>query len=346
MHDEIEAQLRNALAVSPSDDGLRWLDQRVAEIVARPRPTRAWAMPRSRTVLRPLAVIAAFVVLTGTVVGAMGLLERTVDTSPGWRTAWDAAEVLSLRQTKGDTTLTLERAYVDRNQVMVFLSVEGLKSADPTAAGRPDISWSAGLRGPDDQQLAWSTAAGAFETDVAAIVQAWGPPAGVAGTYELTIDCLEIARPTEDLSCSEPLPDPWLFAFDLPVPIGTVMRDAGASTVEGATLTLTELRVTPTTVAYRVGLRVAGHDIVYWTTMDQTVRRGDVAFATNDGYHVTQDPADQGPNGDENEFSTSAGSEPAAGTWVIVIHEIRYLARDATEEVLVKGPWTFEVDVP
>ena len=91
----------------------------------------------------------------------------------------------------------------------------------------------------------------------------------MAGTYELTIDCLEIARPTDDLSCSQPLPEPWRFTFDLPAPTGTVMRDAGAATVEGATLTLTELtgharRWSPTGSA----LRVAGHDIVHWTTMD------------------------------------------------------------------------------
>ena len=177
-------------------------------------------------------------------------------------------------------------------------------------------------------------------------MQAWGPPEAVAGTYELTIDCLEIARPTDGLSCSELLPDPWRFAFGLSAPTGTVVSDATALTVEGATLTLTELRVTPTMVAYRIALRVAGHDIVYWTTMDQTVRRGDVSFTTTDGYHVTQDPADQGPNGDENECSTSTGSDPAAGTWEIVIHEIWYLARGATEDVLLKGPWRFEVDIP
>ncbi len=79
------------------------------------------------------------------------------------------------------------------------------------------------------------------------------------------------------------------------------------------------------------------HDIVYWTTMDQTVRRGDDLFTTTDGYHVTQDPADQGPNGDENEWSTSAGSDPTAGTWEFEIHEISYLARGATEPVLAQG---------
>ena len=84
MHDAIETQPSATPSRSRlSEDGLRWLDQRVAEIIARPRPPRAWALPRFRTFIRPLAVVAAFVILTGTVVGAMGLLERTADASPG-----------------------------------------------------------------------------------------------------------------------------------------------------------------------------------------------------------------------------------------------------------------------
>ena len=109
------------------------------------------------------------------------------------------------------------------------------------------------------------------------------------------------------------------------------MRDAATATVEGATLTLTELRVTPTMVAYRIALRVAGDDIDHWTTTTATVRRGDDVFATNSDYHVTQDPAEQGPNGDVNEFSTSSGSDTATGAWEIVIPEISYTPRGATE---------------
>ena len=346
MHDAIETQLRQAVEISPSDDGLRWLDQRVAEIIARPRPTRAWALPRSRTFLRPLAVVAALVVVTGTVVGAMGLLERTVDTSPGWRTAWDRAQVLALREKKGDTTLTLERAYVDRNQVMVFLSVEGLSSADASGSGRQDVEWSAALRGPGHRQLAWTTGTGAIETDVAAIVQAWGPPVATAGTYELTIACLEIVRPTDGTSCSAPLADPWRFEFDLLAPSGIVVDMAVAATVEGATATLTELKVTSTMVSYRIALRIAGTDIDDWQTTNATVRRGGDEFTTNSAYHVTQDPSTQGPTGDVNEFSTTAGSDTTAGTWEVVIPEISYTPRGATEPVSLKGPWTFEVDAP
>jgi hypothetical protein len=229
---------------------------------------------------------------------------------------------------------------------MVFLSVAGVGSVDPSGAGRQDITWSASLHGPGDGQLAWTTGAGAIETDVAAIVQGWGPPAATTGAYELTIACLEIARPTDGMQCSQPLADPWRFKFDLPAPTGTVVTDVGASTVAEATLTLTELRITPTMVSYRIGLHVADTDVANWQTTTATVHRGGDAFVTNSDYHVTQDAADQGPNGDENEFSTSAGPAAAAGPWGIVIPEISYTPRGATEFVSLKGPWTFEVDVP
>jgi hypothetical protein len=37
MHDAIEVRLSEALAVAPSEDGLRWLDERVAQVIARPQ---------------------------------------------------------------------------------------------------------------------------------------------------------------------------------------------------------------------------------------------------------------------------------------------------------------------
>ena len=167
---------------------------------------------------------------------------------------------------------------------MVFLSVDGLGSADASGAGRRDIAWSAGLRGPDTQPLTWSTGAGAIETDVAAIVEAWGPPAASAGSYVLTIDCLEIARPTQETFCSQKVAEPWRFDFTLPAPTGAVVIAGARSTVGTATLTLAELRITPTMVSSRVGLNVDGTDIDHWGTTTATVRYGDVVFATSGAY--------------------------------------------------------------
>ena len=124
MTDPIEATLREGLAAGPSAEGLRWLDRRMDEVMSRPARNRWSPRVGRNAIVRPLALVAAFVVLAGSVVGAMGLLERTVASVPGWQAAWDGAEILEIEQAKGDVVLTLERAYVDVNQVMVFLSVE------------------------------------------------------------------------------------------------------------------------------------------------------------------------------------------------------------------------------
>ena len=52
---------------------------------------------------------------------------------------------------------------------------------------------------------------------------------------------------------------------------------------------------------------------------------------------MTQDPRTQGPTGDVNEFSTTAGSDATAGTWEVVIPEISYTPRGATESVSQEG---------
>ena len=76
-----------------------------------------------------------------------------------------------------------------------------------------------------------------------------------------------------------------------------------------------------------------------------SIRRDGTSYPGNSSYHVTQDPHDQGPNGDENLLSTIAGSDVAAGTWEIVIYELDYRTTNS-EEIHLAGPWTFTVAVP
>ena len=261
------------------------------------RPARSRWSPRVRrnAIFRPLALVAAFVVLAGSVVGAMGLLERTVASVPGWQAAWDGAEVLDIEQAKGDVVLTLERAYVDVNQVMVFLSVSGLV---PNAANddQPTPVWSANLVGPTGRQMLWSTGSGSIETPVAAIVEAWGPPEAIAGTYELTIDCLEIAgdRPYDEVMCPEPLADPWRFVFDLPAPSGAIVDEVSRQTVGDATVSLIELRVSETMLTAKLALTVAGADATSWSADAGPVFRHDGdAITSNSTVHLTIDPKDR-----------------------------------------------------
>jgi hypothetical protein len=281
----------------------------------------------------------------------MGLLERTVASVPGWQAAWDGAEILSIEQAKGDVVLTLERAYVDVNQVMVFLSVSGLA---PIAANDGQVTpvWSANLVGPTGRQMLWSTGGGSIVTPVAAIVEAWGPPEAVAGSYELTIDCLEIAgdRPYDDVMCAELLADPWRFAFDLPKPGGAIVSEVNRQTVGGATVSLIELRVSETMLTAKLALTVAGADATSWSTDGSGLvfRHEGGAITSNSTVHLTIDPRDRGPDGDLIESSSPTGLGATRGTWTVEIPELWYVVGDAPPESAIRltGPWIFEVDVP
>src|SRR3989304_4510063 len=137
MHDEIEARLIQAFELSPSEEGLRRLDQRVARAIAQPTAIPYRGGATRRMILRPLLLLAAFVLLTGAVVGGARLLDQIFESSgmPRWRIAWDRAERLDIKQTDAGITITLERAYADLNQVLVGFTVEGLPEAPGTGHG-------------------------------------------------------------------------------------------------------------------------------------------------------------------------------------------------------------------
>ena len=369
--DEIETILTRAFAVAPSADAVQVLDQRVARAMAGSATIpRRWA-PSRRLFLRPLALVAAFVVLTGTVVGAMNLLERTVGSNTAFSTAWDRAEILGIERTNAGLTLTLERAYADVNQTMVFMTVEGLGAPTLGAGGQANISWTGELRDPSGRQLMATSMSGtgAVEPDMSVIVQSWaGAPAPTAGTWELIVTsagyegggmvpgiCTEGAT---EAACDPPadtmIDGTWRFEFDLPEPAGSVIKSDVSDTVGQGTVTLTELRVSPTMIVARLALRVDGAQVVYWSQSPDpgsslSIRHGDTTYLPNSGYHVTQDPDDHGPDGDVNEWSADVGSVDAAGTWQIEIPAIAYheaATSDPAMGVRLAGPWTLTVTVP
>jgi hypothetical protein len=148
----------------------------------------------------------------------------------------------------------------------------------------------------------------------------------------------------------------WRFEFELPAPAGTVVTPNVSVTQGQATLTLTELRISPTMITAGIALRVDGSTVADWQPTswgpwahDQSIRRDGTEYATNSSTHVTQDPDAQGPYGDVNEFLTIAGADVATGTWEIEISEITYRAGvyDPIEEgIHLVGPWTLTVAVP
>jgi hypothetical protein len=357
--DQIETRLLGAVAFEPSEDGLRWLDQRVAQIAARPvaLPRRGFVIPR--LVLRPVLVLAAFVLIAGAVAGGVGLLDQIFQSSAmtGWQTAWDRAERLDLTQTDAGVTITLERAYADLNQVLVGFTVEGLQAAPLSDHGEAaHIEWRAELHDPTgraaDQWSTFGTGTTITDPNLSAVGIFWeGAVTPMAGTWELTFSSVgynsggfvsgECYVGNTDPACENPPPNAmvdgaWRFEFALPAPAGTVVSPNVSVTQGQATLTLTELRITPTMISARIAMYVGDRPVAYFIPSSVDVRHGGTSYGPWMGSHI------QGP---EMELSTIAGSDEAAGTWEIVIPELHF-GMNNFEEIHLVGPWTLTVTVP
>jgi hypothetical protein len=363
---DVEARLVQALSFEPSADALRWLDRHVGQIAARPAAASRRRVPARRVFLRPLLVIAAFVLLTGAAAAALGLLDRVIESSGqgGWHTAWKNAERLDLTATDAGVTITVERAYADLNQVLVGFTVAGLE-APTSSTGPAKLQWHVAIEDPTgrsaQQWAAFSMGMGMEETGLSAIVQTWeGPVSPAAGTWVLTFTAVgyhgggfvsgECFAGSTLPECLNPRPNDmmeglWRFEFELPRPAGAVVAPGASTSREQGTLSLSELRVSPTMISATLGLRVAEKTILDWGWTNGRVRHDGSAYALQASVHLTHDPSQQGPQGDLNRLMTVAGADMAAGTWEFEFGEITFRTSDG-EEVLPGGPWTLTVTVP
>lgn len=351
-HDEIEARLVRALSVEPSADGLRWLDQRVEQLLARPVINPRRGARRGRTILRPLAAALAILALAGGVTAGVGLVERMLESAPGWRTAYEEAVILGSSQTDAGLALTLERAYADLNQVVVFLTMEGLaapRSRDGVATDHLAIV-DASLRDRTGRAPVMMTAITGVEPGLAAAAHSFqfDSPIVEAATYVLTITSIGYGGDGPD--CVSPcvhdeIAGTWRFEFTLPEPRGTVVRPEASATVGSTTLRLTELRVSPTMVTARIALFVDDRPAAYWAFIpsDRDLVHDGNGFGLWSARHVLDEaPFEHGPT---VEFSTSVGFDDASGTWEIVIPELDYgMTND--EMIHLSGPWRLRVTVP
>ena len=339
-HDEIETRLLRALEVAPSHDGWTWLDQRVARALAStPAATGRSSASHRPLFLRPMVVLAAIVLLVGAVGAAITLIDRLVGTSqPGWRTAWERAEPLGIKQTDSGVTLTLERGYADLNQVLFGFSVDGLE-APPDQTDSAVLSWVIQLRGPDGwtpDPEAVDSSGRAIEADLSAFLVTFGSPPDVGGTWELTVTSVGYGA-----AASGMVDGVWQFSFELPDPAGVALSLDASDTVEQATLTLTELRVSPSAIGVTLGLDVSGDTVTAWgsgTGLADAVRHGDTSYEIADERLFAATPT-------MNEYRTSAGADDSAGTWTIEIPELWY-TNDAGQDIHLDGPWTISVDAP
>ena len=353
--EDVEVRLVQAVSVDPSEDGLRWLDRRVAQRMAQGVPEAAGIRRVARSLrifLRPLAVVAAFVILTGAVVGAMSLVQRLSEQMPGWRVAYDRGEVIGVAETDAGYTITLERAYTDLSQVVAFFSIEragGLeapRSSDGFLINHFSLN-AVDVRGPDGGHAIARTGMTDLEPNLAAAAEAFqfdGPP--VAGTYQLSIS--EIGFGDSGPACVSPCMDDeitgtWQFAFDLSAPAGTTVAVDAVDTVGQATLHLTELQVSPTMIRARIGLEIDGSPVSAWGGLRETIRHGGAEYVVDTGIpqYVGDPPAGIG----QTLFFTTAGSDDVSGMWEIEIPELAYQLGSG-EMISLTGPWTLTVTLP
>jgi len=365
--DQIETMLLQAVSVEPSTSGLQWLDQRVAAVAARPEELRRAGPAGLRFFLRPLLLAAALLLIAGAVAAGLGLLDQTIESSgsPGWRVAWDRAERLDLTATDKGVTINLERAYADLNQVQVGFTVAGLEAPLTSHGERAPLEWRAELTDPagrTSQQWALSlTGMRSDVTGLSGVVQTWeGPVAPQAGTWVLTFTSVgynsgglvpgQCTVGATDPECVSPPPNAmvdgsWRFEFELPKPSGLVFQTNALASTDVATVKLTELRISPSAIVARMAVAVAGSTVLDWHWSRSSIQHGDVSYGFNGAYHVTQDPATQGPDGDVNDYLSSAGADDPSGTWEVVIPEISYRSASGAESTIT-GPWTLTITLP
>jgi hypothetical protein len=335
-HDDIENRLTRAMAFTPSAVAMQGLDERVAKMLAAP------AAPQARSgmgrLLRPLALAAALALTAGAVVAAVSLIDQLAEeASPGWATAWERAEILGIQQTDAGLTLSLERAYVDVNQVVLGMVIDGL---DPLLLGdgANQLSWRTELIGPNG----WTPPAEASNNvargvagDQSAFIFTFGSPPVTAGMWQLSVTSIGYGE-------GNMTDGSWTFAFELPEPEGTVVTGEASDTVGDATLTLTELRISPSIVVARIRLDVAGTTFAGWsagTGQDgEVIRHGEATYQIWEEGIFAATPQ-------ENEYLTMEGVEDGDGTWEIVIPKLGYYPT-ADEGIHLEGPWTLTVTVP
>lgn len=350
-NETIETRLQRALEVDPSDDALAWLDRRVSQVLAQPvAHTAARRSGRLSLLLRPLPLLAALLLMTGTVAGALGLLERiATESGGGYRVAWEHAEVLGIRQTDAGYTVTLERAYADVNQVVVFLNVHGPLTAEPGSS--VDLGSSLiDAAGEHREQMG----TGAVETDLAAVVRAWDTPSAEAGSYVLDVSSLQILPGGAFTEAPATIEGDWVFQFDLPEPVGSAVMPGVSATAGAATVTLNEVQFSPTMIRGVMHLTLDEAPAPVWAPLIESVRHdGDLVSTDTDANFYGTPIREQDASGFD--FRTGFGTEVASGSWEITISEIQFPelspAEDGTEDTgdpsaALQGPWTLTFTVP
>jgi hypothetical protein len=245
-------------------------------------------------------------------------------------------------------TITLERAYADMNQVVVFLNVAGPLTAEPGSL--VDLGMAL-IDSSGDHPV--EVGFGGVETDLAAVVRAWDSHVEAAGTYVLEVGSIQAIPGGPFTELPAAIEGAWRFEFELPEPVGSAIQPGVDATVGDATVTLAEARFSPSMIRGVMYLTVDGAPAPVWSAQIESVRHDDelVSTDTDANFYATpiRDPAATGVD-----FRTGFGTDVPSGTWEITISEIQFpelaVSEDGSEvdfdAATLQGPWTLTFMVP
>ena len=201
--DQLESAIARGLSFNPSADARTHMDRRVEDAIVAESRRRVDARRRSFSRPRRLivGVVAATLLLAGTVTAAGTLLDRLVADAPLLESVWSRATPVRQTATDSGYTLTLEKAAADSERIWVALTVSG--GADIAA-----------LRIIDGNGVVMGAGTGAgtgVAAGASALLFGFAVPDGItpAGPFTLEVTGLQVAG-------EQRLGD-WSFAFDVPL---------------------------------------------------------------------------------------------------------------------------------
>ncbi len=346
--DDLERDLRRALAWEPPTAAVTLMDQRVARARATTAHPERRLWPRRH--LRLVLLVAAALALMGASV-ALSLLQQAAELMPGWRVAYEQAQVLDLSHTANGYTVTLQRGFVDPNQLVLGFVVTG-PNGQTRAVPRGTVTDAQGRSFLD-------TAGGDIQAELqnsAATISSYQVPPGIGSEVTLTATLSELMPVTVE---NVPAPTgPWVFHFTLPVHPATVVEPMQTVEVAGVPITLHRMQATATTVRVQLDLDLTGVRTAQWSrwSMEGSLRQGhgpaqDLTWSalppewTGQPKDQIQSMIDESETGSVMVRQTFAGTDAPAGTWTLTVD--RLIGSDGQGgTTVVPGPWVFTVQLP
>ena len=160
---------------------------------------------------------------------------------------------LSLVESHGGITVTLERAYADANRVVVGLTIQAPESQYGTPGLRPSQTALADAEGRTYRPTFGLPASTVSDPDTRVVAQVMSfdasplPPGVGQMTFELSVaELVGFVADEEDVVDRQVVTSgPWRFQFDLPIVPGRVVEPGQTVTAAGVTVSLDRVVATP-----------------------------------------------------------------------------------------------------